>query len=60
MERRFLDKFDLGSCVSVWKSQGSEYKNLLFYDENVSYFVDRTKFRYTAVTRAKEKITIAR
>lgn len=55
-----LQRFDFGYAMTVWKAQGSEYKNLLFLDEDVSYFVDRRKFRYTAITRSKDKITIAR
>jgi len=57
-EKRTLNKFDFGYAVTVWKSQGSEYQNLMFVDEDVSYFVDRGKFRYTAITRSKDKITI--
>lgn len=56
--RRLLNLFDFGEAITVWKSQGSEYQNLMFVDEDVSFFVDRSKFRYTGITRSKDKITI--
>lgn len=51
--------FDFGYALSVWKAQGSEYDKVLFVDEDVSWFVDRKKFRYTAITRAKKELLIA-
>ena len=57
-KKRLLNLFDFGEATTVWRSQGSEYQNLSFMDEDVSFFVDRSKFRYTAVTRSKDKITI--
>lgn len=47
-----------GEAISVWKSQGSQFNTVAFYDEDVSGFVDRRKFRYTAVTRAADKLKI--
>jgi exodeoxyribonuclease V len=51
--------FTYGDAISVWKAQGSEFNTVMFFDEDVSYFVDQRRFRYTAVTRAKEKLIIA-
>lgn len=51
--------FTFGDSVSVWKAQGSEFDNVLFVDENVSFFSDQRRFRYTAVTRAVQRLTIA-
>jgi exodeoxyribonuclease-5 len=48
-----------GYAITVYKSQGSEFDNVLYVDEDVSYFVDQRKFRYTAVTRAKQRVFIA-
>ena len=47
-----------GEAISVWKAQGSQFDHVAFFDEDVSYFCDRKKFRYTAVTRAVNKLTI--
>ena len=52
--------FDFAYCITVHKSQGSEFNNVLFIDEDVSRFCDRKKFRYTAITRAAKNLTIAR
>lgn len=60
LTRIFLDRFDFAYAITVWKAQGSEYDNVLFVDEDVSFFVDRAKFRYTAVTRSKNLLTIAK
>lgn len=51
--------FTFGYAMSVWKACGSEFDEVLFVDEDVSFFVPRKKFRYTAITRAKKSITIA-
>lgn len=51
--------FAFGYCVTVHKIQGSTFNTVLFYDENVSFFLDQQKFRYTAVTRAAEMLYIA-
>lgn len=57
-DKTMLNLFDFSSSVTTWKSQGSEYQNVAFVDEDVSFFVDRGKFRYTSVTRSKDIITI--
>jgi len=57
-DKKMLNLFDHASAITVWKSQGSEYKNLAYVDENVSFFVDQGKFRYTGITRSKDHITI--
>ena len=55
---RTVEKFDFAYAITVHKSQGSEWDNVLFYDENVSYFLEQKRFRYTAVTRSSNKLTI--
>jgi len=59
-KKRLINLFDFGEAVTVWKAQGSEYQNLMFVDEDVSFFVDRSKFRYTGITRSKDMITIVK
>lgn len=53
--------FDFGYAMTVWKSQGSEFDNILFI-ENDSSFVKNNKNRlvYTALSRAKKSIIIAK
>ena len=53
-----INHFDFSSAITVHKSQGSEYDNVCFIDEDVSYFLEQEKFRYTAITRSKDKLGI--
>ena len=52
--------FDYGYVCSVHKSQGSEWDNVLLYDERTSYMSDddHAKWLYTGVTRARNKLCI--
>lgn len=56
---RALYTFGFGYCLSAHKIQGSTVSNVLFIDEDVSYFLDQQKFRYTAISRASEHLTVA-
>jgi exodeoxyribonuclease-5 len=53
-----VDLFDFGYCVSVHKSQGSEWNRVIMIDERNSYQSDDdyTRWLYTGITRAKEKL----
>jgi ATP-dependent exoDNAse (exonuclease V) alpha subunit len=46
-----------GYALTVHKSQGSEYDTVLFLDEPL-YSVDRNRLRYTAITRAKNRLIV--
>ena len=58
MNYRQIPPFAYGYALSVHKSQGSTFDSVLFVDEDVSFFLDQQKFRYTAVTRAAQDLTI--
>lgn len=51
--------FTYGYAATVHKSQGSAFGEVLFVDEDVTHFLDRRRFRYTAVTRAVNRVVIA-
>lgn len=51
--------FTYGNAATCFKLQGSEFNHPLVIREDVSYFVDQRRYDYTAVTRAKDRITIA-
>jgi len=55
-----IDFFDYGYCLSVHKSQGSEWENVIVFEETSKYWnMDfYKKWLYTAVTRAKKKLFI--
>ena len=55
---RDYQHFGFGYCISCHKSQGSQFKKVLFIDENVSFFLDQQKFRYTATSRASKYLEI--
>lgn len=54
-KHRIFDEFDYGYAITVHKSQGSEWNNVLVCAENMPNFY---QWLYTAVTRAKEKLTL--
>ena len=51
--------FGFGYCLSVHKAQGSTFGKVLFVDEDVSFFLDQRKYRYTGCTRASEQLDVA-
>lgn len=53
-----FEKFEYGYCITAHLSQGSQYENVLFFDESFYDSETTMKLRYTAITRARTKITI--
>lgn len=55
-----VDYFDYGYCVSVHKSQGSEWEKVIVFEQRTPRWDDEyyAKWLYTAVTRAKDKLFI--
>lgn len=51
--------FTYGYVATAWKLQGSQFKKIVFIDEDVSCTCDRRKYRYTAVTRASDELIVA-
>lgn len=55
-----LIRADFGYCITCHKSQGSEWKSVLVIDEWMPPRVwSMARWRYTAVTRASEKLVFA-
>ena len=52
-------EFDYGYCITCHKSQGSEYDNVLVFEEHLKGG-DHARWLYTAATRAKKKLVIVR
>lgn len=50
------DQFDYGYALTVHKSQGSQWDNIVLFDE--WFNKDRQKWLYTGITRAAEKISL--
>jgi exodeoxyribonuclease-5 len=51
------EQFDYGYCITVHKSQGSEYDKVLVLEEMLKR-ADHARWLYTAVTRASQKLTL--
>ena len=50
--------FDFGYAITCHKSQGSQWPDVLIYDESWCFRDDWQRWLYTAITRASEKITV--
>jgi len=55
-----LNRFEFGYCISCHKAQGSEFDNLIIFDESYAFKEDKNKWLYTAITRARKKLIILR
>ena len=55
-----LNRFEYGYCISCHKSQGSEFNNVVVFDESYCFKEDRNRWLYTAITRAKKNLIIVR
>jgi len=53
-----INKFTFGYAITVYKSQGNEFDNVMYIDEWFSPKLYK-KHLYTAITRAKEQLIIA-
>ncbi|WP_417686907.1 ATP-dependent DNA helicase [Roseibium sp.] len=58
--RRKADEFDYGYALTVHKSQGSQWDDVVLFDESWAFREHRDRWLYTAVTRAAERITVVR
>ena len=59
-KKLYFDSFDFGYCLTVHKAQGSEWGNVMLFEE-ISGFWDedyRSKWLYTAITRSNNRLLI--
>lgn len=56
--KKFADEFTYGYALTVHKSQGSQWDNVLLFDESHIFRDQKAQHLYTAVTRAAEKVTV--
>jgi exodeoxyribonuclease-5 len=56
--KRFSDQFTYGQVLTCHKAQGSQYDHVLVFDESSVFREDAAKWRYTALTRAAERVTV--
>ena len=59
-ERKDAQEFGYGYALTCHKSQGSQWDDVLLFDESFAFRQDRHRWLYTAITRAAERLTIVR
>lgn len=55
---REFDRFDFGYALTVHKAQGSQWDNVFLFDESDTFREDRSRWLYTGLTRAAERVTV--
>jgi exodeoxyribonuclease-5 len=58
--KKRYDDFDFGYALTVHKAQGSQWDNVMLFDESYAFRDMRSRWLYTAITRAANLLTIVR
>jgi exodeoxyribonuclease-5 len=58
--KKRYDDFDFGYALTVHKAQGSQWNDVVLFDESFAFKDMRQRWLYTAVTRAAETLTVVR
>ncbi len=58
--RKEAAEFDYGYALTVHKAQGSQWGNVMLFDESSVFRSDKWRWLYTGITRASERITVVR
>lgn len=53
-----LDRFDYGYAITCHKSQGSEFDDVVIYNEPFGTEMEQRRWIYTAITRGKNNVTL--
>jgi exodeoxyribonuclease-5 len=56
--RRESDEFTYGYALTVHKAQGSQWDDLVLFDEAYAFREHRSRWLYTGLTRAADKVTV--
>ena len=59
-QKKRFDDFDYGYALTVHKTQGSQWDEVVLFDESYAFKDTRQRWLYTAITRAAERLTIVR
>ena len=60
LQRKGADEFDYGYALTVHKAQGSQWDNVVLFDESYMFREHGARWLYTGVTRAAERLTLVR
>lgn len=58
--KKRYDDFDYGYALTVHKAQGSQWGEVMLFDESFAFRETRQRWLYTAITRAQERLTVVR
>ncbi|HZP75335.1 MAG TPA: ATP-dependent RecD-like DNA helicase [Pseudolabrys sp.] len=56
--RKPYDEFDYGYVLTVHKAQGSQWNDVVLFDESFAFTDSRERWLYTGITRAAKKLTV--
>jgi exodeoxyribonuclease-5 len=56
--RKRYEEFDYGYVLTVHKAQGSQWDNVVLFDESFAFPDSRDRWLYTGITRAAKQLTI--
>ncbi|WP_439491921.1 ATP-dependent DNA helicase [Bosea sp. (in: a-proteobacteria)] len=56
--RKHTDEFTFGYALTVHKAQGSQWNDIVLFDESFAFREHRARWLYTGLTRAAETITV--
>ncbi|MCG7506800.1 ATP-dependent DNA helicase [Mesorhizobium retamae] len=59
-QKKRFDDFDYGYALTVHKAQGSQWNEVVLFDESFAFKDTRQRWLYTAITRAAERLTVVR
>jgi exodeoxyribonuclease V len=58
--RRESDEFDYGYALTVHKAQGSQWDDVMLFDESFAFREHRARWLYTGLTRAARRLTVVK
>jgi exodeoxyribonuclease-5 len=58
LQRKRYDEFDFGYVLTVHKAQGSQWDDVVLFDESFAFPDSRDRWLYTGVTRAAKRLTV--
>jgi exodeoxyribonuclease-5 len=56
--RKNYEEFDFGYVLTVHKAQGSQWDDVVLFDESFAFPDSRERWLYTGVTRAAKRLTV--
>jgi exodeoxyribonuclease-5 len=59
-QKKRYDDFDFGYALTVHKAQGSQWNDVVLFDESWAFKETRQRWLYTAITRAAQTLTVVR